>query len=273
MARVEQAFFDRTQAIDNTGSYTTAEVPYFVFDVETEEDALQAVYDEAPSSFNGLALEGFEIDERINENTFKIVANYKESESSSYSNADENEPSFSFDTSGGTQHLTQSIETVGKYPSDAPDYGGAIGYDGETVAGVDIVMPSPNFAETHYLPDSKFTTSYKKGVSKITGTMNNSSFRGYEAGEVLFLGASGTKRSDDADELWEVNYKFAVSTNRKNFKVGDVTVSRKYGWDYMWVRYADEVDDDKKTIVKKPTAVYIERVYMISNFSALGIGR
>jgi hypothetical protein len=83
----------------------------------------------------------------------------------------------------------------------------------------------------------------------------------------------GTKRSDDSSSPWEVTYKLAVSRNRKNFKVGDITVGKKYGWDYMWVRYADEVDDDKKTLIKKPIAVYVERVYLISNFSALGIGR
>ncbi len=272
MARVEQAFFDRTQAMGSDGAYTTAEVPYFVFEVESEEDAIQAVYDEAATTFNGLTLDSVEVDERINETTFKIVVQYKESETTSSDDDEEQESTYSFDTGGGTQHLTQSIETVGKYPSDAPDYGGAINYDGEKVAGVDIVQPVSNFAETHYLSDSKITTSYKKGVSKITGTMNKSSFRGYDPGEVLFMGASGTKKGDDSDTPWEVTYKFAVSTNRTSFKVGDITVSQKYGWDYMWVRYADEVDDSKKTLVKKPTAVYIERVYKISNFGALGIG-
>jgi hypothetical protein len=272
MIRVEQAFFDRTQAVNSSGNYTTAEVPYFVFDAGSEEDAVQAVYQEASASFNGLALESVEIDERINESTFKVVVQYRETDSGSSQDLDdESEPAYSFDTGGGTQHITQSIDTVGKYPSDAPDLGGAIGYDGEKVAGVDIVQPVSNFAETHYLKDSKFTTSYKKGVAKITGTMNNGSFRGYSAGEVLFLGANGNKRGDSS--LWEVTYKFAVSPNRSNFSVGSISVSRKYGWDYMWVRYADEVDDDKKTIVKKPIAVYIERVYMISNFGALGLGR
>lgn len=272
MARVEQAFFDRTQAMGKDGAYTTAEVPYFVFEAESEEDATQAVYDEAPTTFNGLILESVEIDERINESTFKIVVQYQESGTTSSDDDDEPEPTYSFDTSGGIQHLTQSIETVGKYPADAPDYGGAIGYDGEKVNGVDIVQPLSNFAETHYLSDSKITTTYKKGVSKITGTMNNGSFRGYEPGEVLFMGATGTKKGDDSDTPWEVTFKFAVSTNRKNFKVGDITVSQKYGWDYMWVRYVDKVDDNKKTLVKKPTAVYIERVYKIANFGALGIG-
>jgi len=272
MARVEQGFFDRTQAVDSEGAYTTASVPYFAFNAEDEDDAINSVYASADGTFNGLVLDSVEIDERINATTFKVVAKYKASEDSSSSSETEPEPVFSFDTGGGTQHMTQSIATVGKYPSDAPDFGGAIGYDGESVAGIDIVQPVPNFSETHYLKDSVFTTSYKKGISTITGTMNGSPFKGYDQGEVLFLGANGTKRGKSSSSLWEVTYKFSVSPNRRNFKVGSITVTEKYGWDYMWVRYADHVDDTKKTLLKKPVAVYTERVYRIANFGALGIG-
>ena len=272
MTRVEQAFFDRTQAMGSNGAYTTAEVPYFVFNAGTEEDAVQAVYDEAPSVFNGLALESVEIDERINENTFKVIVQYQESEDSEQaSSVSEYDSVFSFDTGGGTLHLTQSRKTVGKYPTDAPDFGGAIGYDGETVNGVDIIQPAANDTETHYFPDSKITTAYKKMLSLATGTVNLKSFRGYDPGEVLFLGAAGSKRSSDA--LWEVTFKFAISPNRKNFEVGDISVGMKFGWDYLWVRYADKVDDEAKTLVKKPVAVYIERVYQLADFSYLGIGR
>jgi hypothetical protein len=40
----------------------------------------------------------------------------------------------------------------------------------------------------------------------------------------------------------------------------------------MWVQYADEVDDAKKQIVKKPVAVYVEKVYESASFAGLGIG-
>jgi len=272
MVRVEQAFFDRTQAMGSDGAYTTADVPYFVFGAEDEDEAVQCVFNVASATFNGLVLDSVENDERINETTFKVVVRYKESEDSNDDSETEVEPVYSFDTGGGTQHITQSLLTVGKYPNDAPSLGGAIGYDGDAVAGVDIVQPVSNFAETHYLDDTTISTTYKKNVSTITGTMNNGSFRGYDPGEVLFLGASGTRKGDSSSSQWEVTYKFAVSPNRKNFKVGDITVSQKYGWDYMWVRYADHVDDEKKTLLKKPVAVYVERVYKVSNFGILGIG-
>jgi hypothetical protein len=40
----------------------------------------------------------------------------------------------------------------------------------------------------------------------------------------------------------------------------------------MWVRYADSEDEAAKVIVKKPVAVYIEKVYEEGDFSLLGIG-
>ncbi len=40
----------------------------------------------------------------------------------------------------------------------------------------------------------------------------------------------------------------------------------------MWVRYADAEDTTAKAIVKKPVAVYVEKVYDEGDFSGLGIG-
>jgi hypothetical protein len=54
--------------------------------------------------------------------------------------------------------------------------------------------------------------------------------------------------------------------------VGDLTVTEKKGWDYLWVRYADDVKD-KKTLVKKPIAAYIEKVYERKDLGNLGIGK
>jgi len=39
----------------------------------------------------------------------------------------------------------------------------------------------------------------------------------------------------------------------------------------MWVRYADAEDATAKAIVKKPVAVYIEKVYEGGDFGQLGI--
>jgi hypothetical protein len=40
----------------------------------------------------------------------------------------------------------------------------------------------------------------------------------------------------------------------------------------MWVRYQDAEDEDAKVLIKKPIAVYIEKIYEQANLGGLGIG-
>lgn len=269
MARVEQAFFDRTQAMNNYGNYVTADVPYFVFDAVDEDDAILAVHGYSNEWFSSLRRDAVVIDERINEDTFKVVVRYQLHNTTE--DGDDPETVYTFDTGGGTQHITQSISTRDRFPTSSPDYEGAIGYDGESVAGADIITPQYNFTETHFLPRTIVTETFRARLARKTGMYNNDPFRGFDPGEVLFLGASGVRRGDGRDDLWEITYRFAVSQNRSSFTVGSIFVAFKKGWDYMWVRYADEVDAAASQVIKRPVAVYIEQVYESGNFSALGI--
>ena len=180
-------------------------------------------------------------------------------------------PQFSFDTSGGSQHVTQSIATVQKYApagKTAPDFKGAIGVTHDNVDGVDITVPVYSFSETHYLPSDQVTMEYRTTLFGLTGKVNSAAFKGMAAGECLFLGASGSKRGADD---WEITFRFAASPNRTGITVGDITGISKKGWEYMWVRYADSEDTAAKAIVKKPVAVYVEKVYEEGDFSTLGI--
>ena len=135
--------------------------------------------------------------------------------------------------------------------------------------GCEIVMPTFQFAETRTVKASKVNASYKRRVAELTGTVNAARFKGFDAGEVLFLGATGSKKGKKRKHLWEITFKFAVSPNKENLKVGDITVAQKDGWDFLWVKYEDEVSEEKKNLVKKPVAVYVEKVYERKNFALL----
>ena len=274
--KVEEAYSERDEAIDAKGNVTEVEIPYLVFDVRDESEALAAVRGNH-KAVSGMSLASVETVERVNGDTWKVKAVYEADEdggtADDTSSDEEDATVFAFDTGGGTKHLNQSIRTDGKYPSDAPDFGGAIGVDNEgNVNGVDVTMPVLNFTETHVLAGSRVTTSYRKTLADLTGTVNRSGFRGFASGEVLFLGASGTKRSKKASAPWEITFRFAVSPNQSGLEVGDVKVSRKYGWDYLWVRYADKVAENGKNVVKKPVAAYVEQVYPAGDFGRLGLG-
>ena len=130
-------------------------------------------------------------------------------------------------------------------------------------------MPVYNFSETHYIAAENVTQAYKAILFALTGRLNAAPFRGFAAGEVLFLGASGSKRGE---EDWEITFRFAASPNVSGLSVGNITGIIKRGWDYLWVRYEDVEDTAAKAIVKRPVAAYVERVYYDGDYSALGIG-
>lgn len=179
-------------------------------------------------------------------------------------------PSYTFETSGGTQHITQSIQTVAKHAKPGmipPDFKGAIGVNNDSVEGTDITVPVFRFSETYSIPAALVTHEYKLTIFELTGKVNDAAFKGFEAGEVLFLGASGSRRGA---EKWEITFSFAASRNAVGLQVGAIQNINKEGWEYLWVRYGDV--EDQKVLVKQPESVYIERVYESGNFADLGIG-
>jgi hypothetical protein len=270
----QAGYFDWQGAVDNDGKFTSASVPWFCFGTDDEEEALAAAVDETPDEFNGLPRTSIEFADRINENACKLLVQYAGANGGG-STSDEAAESISFDTTGGTQHITQSLLTKGRYPTgggsgDAPDLGGAIGYDGEQVNGVDIAMPNLSFSLSRIVAAREITTPFRLALAAITGKVNSAVWKGYAAGEIIFLGAAGGGR---IDQPIEITYRFAHSQNRDSFTVGEISVPGKLGWEYMWVRYADKKDTGTNSIVRKPVAVYIEQVYETADFAALGLGR
>ena len=102
------------------------------------------------------------------------------------------------------------------------------------------------FTETHYLSNTTVDDDYKTAMFQLTGKVNILAFRGFEVGEVLFLGATGAKRGS---EDWEITFRFAASRNRTGITSGTITGIAKKGWEYLWVRYADEEDTLSHTLV------------------------
>ena len=267
MARVEEGFFDRRQLIGDS-----ADVPYIVFEAADEDEVKAACESDIPTELDGLRLKEVEIEEQINATTWRVLARFQKP-SFSWPGGTTPDSRFAFDTGGGTQHITQSIQTVNRYgPKASAKLGGAIGYDGKNVQGVDIAVPVFNFSETHYFTDDDITRPYQMTLFNLTGRFNNATFRGFSEGEVLFLGAAGSRQGDDANDLWEISFRFAASPNRDDIMVADIGPITKWGWEYLWVQYADDADDATKQIIKKPVAVYVEKVYHGADFSALGIG-
>lgn len=176
-----------------------------------------------------------------------------------------------FDTSGGTKHMTQAFGES-RFGAGAPDQKMAIGVDSSGVNGIDIVVPQLQWQESYDVPNSYVTSSWVRGVAGVTGTTNNAAFRGFEAGEVLFVGCAGSQEWDDQKGRgpWSLAFRFVAEKNVTGQTIGDISGVSKKGHEYLWVRYEDAVDSN--VLLKKPKAVYVNKVYRESDFSALGIG-
>ena len=157
--RVEKCFYDLNEYMDYSGFLTQAEVP---------------VREASPETLENLTRQTLEISERINQDIFKVLVTYEMDVFGGSTGDNEPEPSFAFDTGGGSKHVNQSIATVSRTPSDAPDYGGAISVDSEgNVNGIDITMPVMNFSETHYFRASKVTEGDYRLQETPRGTDRN----------------------------------------------------------------------------------------------------
>ncbi|NUQ51375.1 MAG: hypothetical protein HUU19_01605 [Phycisphaerales bacterium] len=253
------------------GDNPSAELVYSVRGTNDDLAARAQAESTSPANYDNMPRQSVSV-EPVGDELWEAVVRYAKNQAGSL--PEPGDSIFSFDTGGGTQHITQSKDTVSSHAASgttAPDFQGAIGVTADGVEGVDITVPVYQFSETHYFPNTAVTAAYKGTLFSLTGKVNTGAFRGFAAGEVLFLGASGSRRGTDPDDDWEITFRFAASPNATGLSVGPINGISKKGWEYLWVRYADQEDTGSHAIVKRPVAAYVERVYDEGGFNGLGI--
>lgn len=178
-----------------------------------------------------------------------------------------------FDTTGGTTTMMASYATVGSYKkagdADAiKDHSGAINVQEGKAEGTEIVIPTLKLNVQFKHPLGVITPTMIKNLARLTGKVNDSTFLGFDAGEVLFLGCTG---SEGTDVETEISYQFAASENLQNQLIGGITVTEKQGWDVAWIEFTDAVSEAQA--VRPPKYIRVERVYRRANLGlALGFG-
>lgn len=197
--------------------------------------------------------------------------------------ASQRPPQYKFSTTGGTEKITQSLETVysgicpqfGSADTTAPQFGGGIGYNDGAFDGAEVKRPRFSWSETHVLPFNFVTRDYVQLLLEFTGSVSNTPFGGFSANTVIFNGISDGGTIDDTDEngdvvqYWQLTYSFEAMPNAQGVSIGGSEPFAKNAWDYLWVlRYKKEDSTTQKT-VWFPAAVYVERVYEYADFNAL----
>jgi len=260
---VEERFVSLLTSLGETNS---VERRYIVRGTQSDVDAVLALQSETPLTYNGMQRSQIDI-EPVGEDLWFGVVRYQ----LKLANPPVGTTVLSFETGGGTQHVTQSRQTIAKHAPPgkiAPDFKGAICVVDGKPEGTDIHMPIFNLRVEGILPATTVTAAYIRTLFELTATTNDAPFCGYQAGELLLLGVSGSRRSD---EDWRLQFAFAGSPDTQNLAVGDIQGIAKKGWEYLWAYYEQAEDAAAKVITVKPMAAYVEQLYLEKAFTRLGI--
>ncbi|MGD8453667.1 MAG: hypothetical protein PVJ57_17785 [Phycisphaerae bacterium] len=263
-----------------TGENATAELRYMIFGASSDLEARIELLTTTPATFDlygdGAVLLSRQYVgiEPVSDARWQGTAYYARGRVTG-------QQSFRFDMTSGTEHKTHSIATIGMYTASVEDpaenFKNAIGVGDGQPEGVDIEMPVFKFEVPRYVPNSAITAAYIRALYYLRGSANNDAFSvtlphgevlGFNADEVLFLGAVGAPRHCAAD--WDINFHFAASPNVTDLQVGDITGITKKGWEYLWVHFREKEAASGRAIVV-PRWAYVERVRSRGSFSVLGI--
>lgn len=177
---------------------------------------------------------------------------------------------FSYEFSTESEHVDTAL-TQTNHPDDE-QMGKKINFGQEDqIDGVDIFSPTLEMSEEHSFTESQFTPTFRRKLGEMVAKTNSGTFREWEAGEVLFLGASARK----INRRWIVNFNFRIRRNREVTittltaagATADKTVTKK-GWEYIWTRVWRVVANGK--VVTGIKSVHVAKVYEETSFADFG---
>lgn len=178
---------------------------------------------------------------------------------------------YSFDTTGRTVRITQSLETISEsVPSGetARDFDGSINVSDGKVEGVDIPAPALKWSRT--VARASLTMGYVRTLKNATGKTNDAEFYGFPAYSLTYLGGVG---QFSEGEGWTVTHHFEHEETQTDLPIGaNITVPEKRGTDYLWVYFKEVKDVGATDVVLRPIQANVERVLKTWNFATLEIG-
>lgn len=176
----------------------------------------------------------------------------------------------SFEIGFRTEKVLRSIDTRTYFTgSDAPpNFGGAIGVEKGAAKGLDVNTPTFTWAQSQIISLAQFNSDdyFDRLWQVAQAPVSSGSFYRFQAGEVLFLGATGGERDSESAEM---NFRFTAARNLSGLSIGAITDIAKKAWEYLEGLTEDAEDAD--TVIRKVRAVYVHQVYYTSDFNLLGV--
>ena len=237
-----------------------------------EIDVLLAVKNYVETSMQNLPLESIEIESRESGSIYRANVTYAQpsgGSGGSSSTSNDDEPTVSFDCGGGTRHIDISLNQ--RHLKGDLDAGGLINWNGKTgdgmdVSGVDVPTAQLRKTYTRSMRLSELTSKYERQLANLVGKVNAKKWKGWEPGEVMFLGCSYSGRRT---ERISVSYNFSIQLNEKGAEMAGVKFD-KQGFEFVW--------GIKKTTAAESgyprvdiTDLYVDKVVESADFAVLGV--
>lgn len=187
---------------------------------------------------------------------------------------------YSFNFTAPSAHLYQSLGTIAVFrdtaifPTAAPDFKGAINVvwdEGkQRVEGQNIQAPAEVFTYSYSGTPAIITGAYLATVRGLCGKVHGntaSTFQGVNPGETMLVRAVGARTG----LLWDLEFGFSYIPNTTGETYGDITGVAKQGHDLLWPYYVPVKDGAAQELVRRPAAMYVDRVFRQADLNALNL--
>ena len=188
------------------------------------------------------------------------------------------------DASGGSLHITHSLETFSRHtaassPIECPDFGHALNAtcEGE-IQGVDVSSPVCKIQIDFRFPAGIINMPYLTMLDTMVCTTNDGWFLDCDEGELLFAAYKASQAFSLQNVTGpQITFDFLKVPNLVDQDIADIHVAAKKGHYYVWI-YSHRVPGKSPTgdplpiLIKRPQFACVERVYRTSDFAALGTG-
>jgi hypothetical protein len=187
--------------------------------------------------------------------------------------------SYGFSFQAPSAHIKRSLATISQtedatvFPFGPPPMHGAINvvdYGSADVhtEGIDLKAPEEVFKIPYTDIDAKITPAYQGVVRDLCGKVNNTSFYGIAAGQIMLVKATGERKGG----LWNLEFGFGYIANATSIPVGDnITVPAKDGMDLLWALEITGKHVASKSLIQQPVCAYVERVFERADLNMLNL--
>ena len=259
---------------DSAGNVKQYEIKYFVLGPASKQDAKDAIFSDSPEAYEGLDRSGVKFDGFDEDGNVEFTVIYEKKSTSSTST--QNEPVISFDCGTGTRHVTTATDQKKlwqKAGATVKNAGKFVGWNGKTgpdsvISGADVPFAQPRETYTKKMSLSQLSTAFRRKMAGMVGCINSAKWKGWEKGEVMFLGCS---YSGSASEDITVTFNFAIQMNESLVIAEGVPSITKPGHEYVWTMSETKYDAANKAPQIEVTAVYSALLTRYADFSTLGL--